>query len=324
MKFLPVVLGALLLLASCQQRISTEDARLIANSKRVFGTIASVNLPPDPPALVALGKHLYFSNALSATRTQSCNTCHPVDGSKPGADGQPTSLGVHGTRGRRNAPTVLNASLHASQFWDGRAATLEEQASGPITNPGEMAMPDAKAVAERLRTDPSVDRARFKTAYPGDADPLTIEHAAKAIAAYERTLRTHDRFDDFQNGDSHALTPPEKAGLQRFMSIGCTSCHNGPALGATRFQRIGIVNPYDTPDHGRFELTKNENDDKVFKIPSLRNVALTAPYFHDGRIIDLPAAVERMAWHQLGMKIQPRERDEIVAFLRALSDPRLR
>ncbi len=202
-------------------------------------------------------------------------------------------------------------------FWDGRAQTLEQQAAGPIMNPVEMAMPDAAAVAARLRTMP--DHELFPAAFPNDPDPYTIDHAARAIAAFERTFRTHDRFDDFQWGNVSALSWKERRGLARFMSLGCTSCHNGPAIGARQFQRIGIVNPYPTSDHGRFEVTKNPSDDFVFKVPSLRNVALTAPYFHDGSVRDLPTAVERMAWHQLGIRIKPADRDDIVAFLKALS-----
>jgi cytochrome c peroxidase len=197
-------------------------------------------------------------------------------------DGLPTSPGARGTRGRRNTPTVFNASAHVTQFWDGRAATLEEQAEGPVTNPVEMAMPDAASVAERLRTSPAIDRTLFAAAFPGEKDPLTLRHAAFAIAAFERTLTTTDRFDAFQRGDARALSAHEKEGLRRFMELGCTSCHNGPLLGARIHQRIGIVNAWtDTADLGRYEVTKKLADQHVFKVPALRNVGRTAPYFHD-------------------------------------------
>ncbi len=289
---------------------------LVAKSRRVFGTLPRISAK-DTPQLVHLGRELYFSRELSVNRRQSCNSCHPIDARRPSTDGEATSPGADGQRGRRNSPTVLNADLNFAMFWDGRARTLEQQAAGPIMNPVEMAMPSAAAVAARLRTMP--DHELFPAAFPNDPDPYTIDHAARAIAAFERTFRTHDRFDDFQWGNVSALSWKERRGLARFMSLGCTSCHNGPAIGGRQFQRIGIVNPYPTSDHGRFEVTKNPSDDFVFKVPSLRNVALTAPYFHDGSVRDLPTAVERMAWHQLGIRIKPADRDDIVAFLKALS-----
>lgn len=304
------------LLVSCN---SKDDASLLALSKSVFGPLPKAQT--QSPALVALGKHLYESNELSDNRTQSCNSCHPADGG--GMDRQPTSKGAHGKFGRRNTPTVLNATHHLSQFWDGRAATLEEQARGPIVNPVEMAMPDERAVAERLRTSPHIDRALFTAAFPNERDPYTIEHVARAIAAFERTLVTNDRFDRFQQGDMHALSTTEKEGLRLFLSTGCASCHNGPLLGANKFMKVGLMHPYETTDLGRYEVTKELADRYAFKVPSLRNVALTAPYFHDGSIDALPKAVDRMAWHQLGKKLTPEEREKIVAFLGALSDQTL-
>ena len=296
------------------------DPQLAATSKRVFGTIPRAE-KADHADLVALGRHLYFSNELSVNRTQSCASCHPVAGQSAGADLLPVSKGALGDAGRRNSPTVLNAAFHKSQFWDGRAATLEQQAQGPIVNPIEMAMPDEAAVAERLRTSNAIDRPLFTRAFPGDRDPYTIQHAARAIAAFERTLHTTDRFDEFQNGRMDALTETEKKGVRLFMSYGCTSCHNGPLLGGNKLMKLGVVQPYENKDdRGRAEITKNRGDDYVFKVPALRNVALTGPYFHDGRVKDLPQAVERMAWHQLGKKMPPQDRDAIVAFLNALSD----
>jgi cytochrome c peroxidase len=296
------------------------DPQLAATSKRVFGTIPHAQ-KSDSADLVALGRHLYFSNELSVNRTQSCNTCHPVDGQKAGADRLATSKGALGDAGRRNSPTTLNAAFHATQFWDGRATTLEQQAQGPIVNPIEMAMPSEEAVAERLRTSNAIDRPLFLRAFPGERDPYTIRHAAQAIAAFERTLRTTDRFDEFQDGRLDALTSQEKEGVRLFMSYGCTSCHNGPLLGGDKFMKLGVVQPYENKDdRGRAEVTKSRGDDYVFKVPALRNVALTGPYFHDGRIENLPQAVERMAWHQLGKKMPAQDRDAIVAFLQSLSD----
>jgi len=312
LRSLPLLLFVSLVLACSQQ----EDP-LVARSRRVFGPLPAKIQNADSPDLVKLGEQLYHSNDLSLNRTQSCNSCHPVDGA--GADGLPTSRGALGHAGRRNTPTVLNASMHVSQFWDGRASTLEEQAAGPILNPVEMAMPDEAAVGARLR---AFD---FSRAFPGDPGPHTVENAARAIAAFERTLVTRDRFDAFQEGDASALTAHEKEGLQLFMQYGCTSCHNGPLLGGNRMMKLGIVNEYDNAaDRGLAEVTKNESDAYVFKIAALRNVAATAPYFHDGRIPTLEKAVERMAWHQLGMKIAANERDAIVAFLTSLNGSRIR
>ena len=316
MSRLAAVLPLLLLLLSCT---SDEDKALAEKSRRVFGPMPKAARTTDTAALVALGKHLYFSTELSVNRTQSCNSCHPV--SDAGVDRLPTSRGALGSQGRRNTPTVFNASLHLAQFWDGRAATLEQQAGGPIVNPVEMAMPDARAVGERLRTSPAVDRALFRAAFPGDADPFTIDHATRAIAAFERTLTTSDRFDEFQNGRTNALTAHEKEGLRRFMALGCTSCHNGPLVGARIYQKIGIVNAWPNgSDRGRREVTGKEADDMVFKVPSLRNVDNTPPYFHDGSVKKLDDAVDTMGWHQLGMQLTRQDRDAIVAFLRSLSD----
>lgn len=311
---------AIVLLSVLVLSCSNDDRSLASRSRRVFGPLPAAK-NADSAALVRLGRALYFSNELSVNRSQSCNSCHAVDGSRSGAEPRATSVGALGTVGRRNAPSVLNSTYHVAQFWDGRAATLEEQAKGPIINPVEMAMPHYDAVEERLRTSTSLDHTLFASAFPGDKDPYTIDHVARAIAAFERTLVTRDRFDDFQNGNVHALTRQEKNGLRVFMSTGCASCHGGPLLGGNKFMKLGVVNAYDnTADKGRAEVTHASGDNFVFKVPSLRNVGATAPYFHDGRVVDLPHAVERMAWHQLGKKIEPADRDAIVAFLRALSN----
>jgi cytochrome c peroxidase len=310
-----LVLLALASLAGC----SKGDEALIGKSRRVFGTLPSA--ANDSPALVRLGRTLYFSPNLSLNRTQSCNSCHPVDGGKMGTDGLPTSPGALRTAGRRNTPTVLNADLHATQFWDGRSATLEEQASGPILNPIEMAMPDAKAVEERARKGELAETTLFAAAFPGEKEPFTIDHVARAIAAFERTLRTRDRFDAFMEGKGDALSAKEKEGLELFLATGCASCHAGPLLGGDKFQKVGIIHRYpNESDRGRYEVTSEAIDEFVFKVPALRNVALTSPYFHDGAIPDLDAAVERMAWLQLGTTLAPADREAIVAFLKSLSD----
>jgi cytochrome c peroxidase len=263
-------------------------------------------------ALVDLGKKLYFETKLSVNDKMSCNTCHNLD--TYGVDNEPTSPGHEGKRGGRNSPSVYNSALHIAQFWDGRAADVEAQAIGPILNPIEMGMPSEAAVVEKIGKVEDYQKS-FKQAFP-KADPaLTYKNIGVAIGAYERTLLTPSRFDDFLNGKDKALTEIEKKGLKRFVEIGCTSCHNGAAVGGSMYMKLGAVNEYKTEDLGRFEVTKDDADKYVFKVPSLRNVEKTAPYFHDGSIKTLDEAIKLMAWHQLGEKISEQDIAEIKAFL---------
>ncbi|MBX3734894.1 MAG: c-type cytochrome [Verrucomicrobiae bacterium] len=274
----------------------------------------------DTPERVALGQKLFFEKRLSLNQSQSCNTCHRVDEGKGGVDNEPTSPGAKGERGGRNSPTVLNAGFHVAQFWDGRAETLEDQAKGPVLNPIEMAMPAPEVVLERLNADAGY-AAAFKKAFPGEATPVSYDNFARAVAAFERTLITRDRFDDFLKGDDSALTLNERAGLNEFLTIGCTTCHYGPLLGGNNYKKIGIVNVYENDaDKGRIEVTKEEYDELVFKVPSLRNIALTWPYFHDGRQATLRDAVKSMAWLQLGLELDATQLDRLVAFLQTLTD----
>ena len=243
-----------------------------------------------------------------------------MDQNRGGVDNEPTSPGAFGKRGGRNSPTVLNAGFHVAQFWDGRAKTLEDQAKGPVLNPGEMAMPSEAAVIEKLKAEKKYVGS-FKKAFPGESDPITYDNFAKAVGAFERTLRTHDRFDDFLKGDDKALTATELKGLDTFLSIGCTTCHTGPLLGGNDYKKLGILNAYEnTSDKGRVEVTKEDYDEFVFKVPSLRNIALTAPYFHDGTQKTLEETIQKMAWLQLGKKLTADETRDLNAFLRALSD----
>ena len=274
----------------------------------------------DTEDRIALGERLFFEKDLSVTGTQSCNSCHSVDRGLGGVDNEPTSPGAFGKRGGRNSPTVLNAGFHLAQFWDGRAETLEDQAKGPVLNPIEMAMPAPGIVIDRLTADPSYVRA-FRRAFPGEADPVNYDNFARAVAAFERTLITRDRFDDFLKGDNQALTAAELKGLDTFLSVGCTTCHYGPLLGANSYRKVGILNPYDNlEDKGRFEVTKEEEDEYVFKVPSLRNIAITGPYFHDGAVADLKETVRKMAWMQLGVELTDDQSTSITTFLNALTD----
>lgn len=298
------------------------DASLASTSRRVFGPLPETmpGRDGDTPEMVALGQTLFSSTELSVNGRQSCQSCHMLDAA--GVDRLRRPAGALGALGDRNTPTVFNAGFHAVQFWDGREDSLETQALVPILNPVEMAMPSEAAIVERLNR-PEVRRA-FERAFPAEADPVTLENLGRALAAFQRTLVSRSRFDSFQEGDLDALTAGEKEGLRVFMKTGCASCHGGPLLGGNILQKLGIVNPYDNEDDlGRARVTQRNRDRFVFKVPSLRNVALTAPYFHDGRVATLPEAVEKMAWLQLGYEIPVAERDAIVAFLETLTDEAL-
>lgn len=274
----------------------------------------------DTPERVALGRKLFNDKRLSVNQSQSCNTCHRVDGGRGGVDNESFSLGAHGQRGGRNAPTVLNAGFHLAQFWDGRAETLEDQAKGPVLNPVEMGMPNAGEVVSRLKASKDYPPL-FAKAFAGSQDPITYDNVAKAIASFERTLVTHDRLDDFLKGNDLALSVGEQHGLKVFLTTGCTTCHNGPLLGGNSYQKVGLVNPFpNTKDPGRSAISKDEGDQFKFKVPSLRNIALTAPYFHDSSAATLSKAVEEMAWLQLGKKLSPDEVKSLVDFLVSLSD----
>ena len=273
----------------------------------------------DTPEMVSLGQRLFNERKLSANGTQSCNSCHRIDSKMGGVDNEATSLGAFGKRGGRNSPTVLNAGFQIAQFWDGRAPSLEHQAKGPILNPIEMAMENDHAAIKRLRETTEYPTL-FKKAFPQENEPITYDNVARAIAAFERTLVTHDRFDDFQKGDTKALNATELKGLRVFIETGCSTCHSGPVLGGNSYQTAGLVHPWDTTDIGRAEVTKDDDDKFKFKVPMLRNIALTGPYFHDGKVVSLEEAVRKMAWHQLDKRLTDDEVSAIVSFLNTLSD----
>lgn len=314
-----VVVGCFAAFIAPGTEAMASDGTLAERARGVIGTLPEVAESPTNPvteARVALGRQLYFDTRLSKNHDISCNSCHRLDAF--GVDGEATSPGHRGQRGDRNSPTVYNAALHATQFWDGRAADVEEQASGPVTNPIEMAMPDAAAVDRVLRSIPGY-ASGFAAAFPDDSDPVRFSNAAIAIAAFERTLMTPAPIDAFIAGDSAALDPTQQRGLELFLTAGCTTCHNGAAVGGAMFQKLGLVHPYETEDGGRFRVTGQEQDRGYFKVPGLRNVAKTGPWFHDGSIATLGDAVQKMAWHQLGRKLTDAETADLVAFLGALT-----
>ena len=287
-------------------------------------------IPQTPPALpgnpvtpekLALGKMLYFDPRLSESHNISCSTCHIIG--MGGADGRSTSIGHNWQRGGRNAPTVLNAVFNKAQFWDGRAADLKEQAGGPIVNPMEMGITKQHAV-EQLKGIPGYVDA-FKKAFPAEADPIIYDNIGKAIAVFEATLITPDApFDRWLKGDDKALTEEQKEGLKIFVDKGCSTCHNGVNVGGGMYAPFGVIQrpgweflPPD--DRGRFAVTKTVGDDYVFKVPTLRNIELTAPYFHSGHAWDLKQAVAVMGESQLGQNLNEAEIDKVTAFLKSLT-----
>jgi cytochrome c peroxidase len=271
---------------------------------------------PKNPAMVELGKKLYFDTRLSKSGFISCNSCHNL--SMGGTDNIKSSVGDHWNQGPINAPTVLNSSLNLAQFWDGRAKDLQAQAGGPIANPGEMGSNHALAV-EILQSIPGYT-AEFKTVF--GSDKVDIGKVTQAIAAFEETLVTpNSRFDKWLKGDKKALSAEELAGYKLFKDSGCTACHNGPAVGGNSYQKMGVVEAYkaSSPAEGRVGVTKDEADRMKFKVPTLRNVELTYPYFHDGAANTLKEAVETMGRIQLGKKFTDAENAKIVAFLKTLT-----
>lgn len=278
----------------------------------------SVNIPktPQQEAKIELGKMLWFDPRLSLSGKVSCNTCHDL--STNGADTKPLSIGYAGRKGTVNSPTVFNAEKQIAQFWDGRAKTLAEQATGPITNPLEMAMTPELAEGV-IRSIPGY-RPYFEKAF-GSKNP-TFSEIAEALAAFETTLTTPNApFERYLKGDKNALTQQQIDGLKLFRRSGCIRCHSGNLLGGTSFQKVGSVRPYvtDNSSKGRMDVSGKPWDEMMFKVPTLLNVERTAPYFHDGAVKTLPDAVKKMADIQLGMNLSEKQVEEIVAFLESLN-----
>lgn len=267
-------------------------------------------------AKAELGKKLYFDPRLSKSGFISCNSCHNL--SMGGTDNLSTSIGHNWQQGPINSPTVLNSSLNVAQFWDGRAADLKEQAGGPIANPSEMAFTHTLAV-DLLSSIPGYVE-DFRLTF--GSEEIDIDKVTEAIAEFEKTLVTPgSRFDQWLLGDEDALTAQELAGYQLFKTSGCVACHNGPAVGGTSFQKMGLIEPYQTNNEveGRAAVTGKDADRFMFKVPTLRNVELTYPYFHDGQAETLTEAVDIMGRLQLGRVFSDEENAQIVAFLKTLT-----
>lgn len=287
-----------------------------------FQPISSLELEEPDADKVILGKHLFFDTRLSGEGNISCNSCHNLK--TFGVDNERFSPGdAPGTVGGRNSPTVFHASLHKMQFWDGRAADVEEQAGGPILNPLEHNIKDEQQLVDRLK-EVELYQKLFTKAY-GDKDPITFDNLTNAIGAFERTLVPESRFDEYLEGDQSALSAQEKKGLKIFIDSGCITCHSGPALGGQMLQKFGLFHDYwkhtesEEVDLGLFDISERESEKYFFKVPGLRNIIHTAPYFHDGSVNDLNAAVRIMGKLQRNVDLSDEEVNDIVAFFGSLS-----
>jgi cytochrome c peroxidase len=322
----------LFVLVSCTPEIKPkketpkfEDLKLFSAASKLFQPITNyVDSSKNnfTPAKVELGKTLYYDTKLSPKGNNSCNSCHNL--STFGVDQLSFSPGDEGKLGGRNSPTTLNASLHTMQFWDGRAKDVEEQAGMPILNPVEMNIPNEQFLLDRLSKIDYYQKL-FKDAFPNESNPITYTNIRLAIAAFERTLLTPSAFDNFLNENDNALTAQQKRGLEVFINTGCATCHNGIALGGNSFQKFGAISDFRTltksknADNGLFDITKNELDKDNFKVPSLRNIEHTYPYFHDGSVKDLKEAIKIMAKVQLNKTLAQSELDDIESFLKSLT-----
>lgn len=270
---------------------------------------------PHDKAKAALGKKLFFDPILSRDYSITCASCH--DFSKGGADAQNVSTGVYQQKGSMNAPTVLNSVFNFTQFWNGRAKNLTEQALGPIHNPVEMGLTPTES-ALRIQHDPSYSKAFSKIIGPRT---ITVNDIAGMIAEYEKTLITpNGKFDLYLRGKG-SLTPKEMEGYQLFKTLGCVSCHNGINVGGNSYQKMGAILSIEriAKTDDRYALTHRERDKNVFKVPTLRNIVLTAPYFHDGSAVTLREAIQKMSYHNLGIKLSEKEIDPLLSFLNTLT-----
>ncbi len=306
--------------------ISAEDKALLERAQATFKPLPDLaemqKVRPFTEEQVKLGQQLWYENRLSKGNTVSCNSCHNL--ATAGVDNMPTSAGHKSQFGARNSPTALNAALLGIQFWDGRAADVEEQAGGPLLNPVEMANATEADAAAKIAGIPEYQE-KFKAAFPEDG-AVSFKNITTALGAFERTLLTPTRWDDYLKGNVSALSEQERKGVRAFMDNGCIACHNGVNLGGTMFQKFGLVDgPYwkhiDDPKHdkGRADVTKKAEDEFFFRVPGLRNVERTYPYFHNGSVWELDKAVNIMAKAQLGKTLAPEDTENIVAFLKALS-----
>ncbi len=301
------------------------DQDLINRANQIFGPLPPA-MPSDQnpitPAKVKLGKVLFYEQRISIDRTVSCVKCHPIN--LYAADGLKKAKGNNCKENPRNAPTIFNAATQISEHWIGNRSSVEDQAKQAVTGPPAFGMPSYESVEAILRGMKGYVEL-FREAFPGEKEPVTIDNFARAVGAFERTLVTPAPFDDFMKGNAGALTDRQKKGLQMFLDTGCMTCHFSPYVGGQMYQKFGVFEPYpkytksEKVDEGRFAVTKNESDKFLFKVPVLRNVAMTPPYFHDGSVEKLEQAVWIMAKIQLGKDLSKRQVEDISEFLESLT-----
>lgn len=301
---------------------SLSEIELREKASIFFGSLSDLPKEVISSEKIELGKRLYFDKRLSKDNTISCNSCHSL--TNFGVDNLPLSPGDTKEFGNRNSPTVLYSSLHSMQFWDGRAADVEEQAGGPILNPVEHNIPSEEFLENRLR-EIEIYQAMFKEVYPDSVQPITFITITDAIGAFERQLNPRSRYDDWVDGDDKAMSTEEKIGLQAFIDNACITCHTGPAFGGIMLQKFGLHGDYwehtksEVIDKGMYDLNNEEAYKYVFKTPGLRNIEKTHPYFHDGSVAELDEAIRIMGELQLGKKISEEDVASIETFLKALT-----
>jgi len=314
-----------ILFFACALLGSNGSEDLLNQAKQIFGQLPKAMVSeknPITPEKVKLGKTLFYETRISIDGTVSCSKCHPF--SLYAADGLRKAIGNQCKLNPRNSPSILNAADQISAHWIGNRTDVEDQAKQSVIGPPSFGMPSYAEVEKKLKEIKGY-APLFKEAFPADNDPITVDNFAKAVGAFERTLITPSSFDKFLAGDDKALTEQEKGGLKTFIEMGCTACHSGTYIGGQMYQKFGLIEPYEkytkseVVDEGRFVVTKNESDKYVFKVPVLRNVARTPPYFHDGSVDDLATAVWIMGKVQLGKDIPKEEIGNIRAFLRSLT-----
>jgi len=311
---------AILLIAA-----AAEDTALLKQAQGIFQPLPKDMATAEFPITrerVELGRSLFFDPRLTIDASMSCSSCHQP--AFYGTDALPKPTGVKQRPHPRHVPTNLNAGTSFVIHWRGDRANLEDQVFQALTSPITSGQPDEKAVIDRLTRIPGY-APLFKAAFPDDQQPMTLRNIAKAVGAYERTLVTPSPFDAYLAGNQEALPPAAKTGLEKFINTGCVACHHGVGIGGGMYQKFGVVEDYwkatgsDPIDKGRFDVTKDPNDLYVFRVASLRNVAMTPPYFHDGSVATLPEAVEVMARVQLGVSLNDADTGDIMAFLQSLT-----
>ena len=327
-KLVFIVLG--LTFFSCK-KASTEDfsvkpvsekSELAKKADNFFKSISTVEYRAIPQNKIDLGKKLYFDKALSKNGTLSCNSCHNL--STFGVDNKSFSTGDSGQLESRNSPSVIYASLHAMQFWDGRAKDVEEQAGVQLLNPLEHGISNAAFLEKKLRAIPEY-QAAFKKVFPNEEEPITFANVTNAIGAFERQLAPESKFDNYLDGDEKALNEQEKKGLTAFIDNGCITCHGGVAVGGQLMQKFGVYGDYVKLTHskkidkGLYDRTKKEGDQFMFKTPSLRNSEKTYPYFHDGSVVSLKDAIKIMGKLQLNKELSDADINDIESFLKTLT-----